>query len=112
VEFIGSNQICNWDSWRERLNRMSGGRDVYTEIYDIAREIPADAAVAIDRLHHTALRPEPLCRQRRHQRPLPALGQGYLWACFTAFCANVLCWAAHLTWKCRQPRQPAETPTP
>lgn len=35
-----------WESWRDRLNKMSGGQDVYKEIYDIAREIPADADVA------------------------------------------------------------------
>jgi TRAP-type C4-dicarboxylate transport system substrate-binding protein len=35
-----------WEEWRERLNKMSGGLDVYKEIYTIAREIPASAAVA------------------------------------------------------------------
>ena len=30
----------------ERLNKMSGGHDVYKEIYGIAREIPKDMAVA------------------------------------------------------------------
>ncbi len=29
-----------WEEWRERLNKMSGGQDVYKEIYAIAREIP------------------------------------------------------------------------
>lgn len=29
-----------WEEWRERLNKMSGGHDVYKEIYTIAREIP------------------------------------------------------------------------
>ena len=31
-----------WEQWRERLNGWSGGLDTYQEIYDIAREIPAD----------------------------------------------------------------------
>jgi TRAP-type C4-dicarboxylate transport system substrate-binding protein len=31
-----------WEEWRERLNSWSGGHDVYKEIYDIARSIPAD----------------------------------------------------------------------
>lgn len=31
-----------WEQWRERLNKWSGGHDTYKEIYDIAREIPAD----------------------------------------------------------------------
>lgn len=31
-----------WGTWRERLNKMAGGIDVYTEIYDIAHEIPSD----------------------------------------------------------------------
>ena len=35
-----------WEEWRERLNKMSGGSDVYKEIYAIAREIPANAAVS------------------------------------------------------------------
>ena len=33
-----------WESWRERLNNWSGGHDTYKEIYDIAREIPADTS--------------------------------------------------------------------
>ncbi len=33
-----------WEEWRERLNKMSGGHDVYKEIYAIAREIPATMA--------------------------------------------------------------------
>ena len=36
-----------WEEWRERLNKMSGGHDVYKEIYGVAREIPADMA-AVD----------------------------------------------------------------
>ncbi len=36
-----------WEEWRERLNKMSGGHDVYKEIYSVAREIPADMA-AVD----------------------------------------------------------------
>ncbi len=36
-----------WEEWRERLNKMNGaGHDVYKEIFDIAREIPKDTAVA------------------------------------------------------------------
>lgn len=35
-----------WEEWRERLNKMSGGHDVYKEIYAIAREIPQGTAVA------------------------------------------------------------------
>ncbi|MEO8280785.1 MAG: TRAP transporter substrate-binding protein DctP [Ideonella sp.] len=35
-----------WEEWRERLNKMSGGRDVYKEIYTVAREIPANMPVA------------------------------------------------------------------
>ena len=31
-----------WEEWRERLNAWSGGHDTYQEIYNIAREIPAD----------------------------------------------------------------------
>lgn len=31
-----------WEKWRSRMNKMSGGQDVYQEIYDIAREIPLD----------------------------------------------------------------------
>ena len=31
-----------WAQWRERLNNWSGGLDTYKEIYDVAREIPAD----------------------------------------------------------------------
>ena len=33
---------AEWEQWRERLNRWSGGHDTYKEIHDIAREIPAD----------------------------------------------------------------------
>lgn len=29
-----------WESWRERLNKMAGGVDVYEEIYKIAHEVP------------------------------------------------------------------------
>lgn len=39
-------QPAEWEQWRSRLNKMSGGHDVYKEIYDIAREIPAGADVA------------------------------------------------------------------
>ena len=31
-----------WEQWRERLNGWAGGIDTYQEIYNIAREIPAD----------------------------------------------------------------------
>ncbi|RED18571.1 TRAP transporter substrate-binding protein [Pontivivens insulae] len=31
-----------WEQWRERLNGWAGGIDTYQEIYDIAREVPAD----------------------------------------------------------------------
>lgn len=31
-----------WAQWRERLNKWAGGIDTYQEIYDIARQIPAD----------------------------------------------------------------------
>ncbi|WP_422364970.1 TRAP transporter substrate-binding protein [Pelagibius sp.] len=31
-----------WAQWRERLNNWSGGIDTYTDIYNVAREIPAD----------------------------------------------------------------------
>ncbi len=31
-----------WSSWRERLNKWSGGIDTYQAIYDVAREIPKD----------------------------------------------------------------------
>lgn len=31
-----------WEQWRDRLNGWAGGIDTYQEIYDIARQIPAD----------------------------------------------------------------------
>ena len=31
-----------WEEWRDRLNGWAGGIDTYQEIYDIARQIPAD----------------------------------------------------------------------
>jgi len=31
-----------WEDWRERLNGWAGGIDTYQEIYDIARQVPAD----------------------------------------------------------------------
>ena len=31
-----------WEQWRERLNGWAGGIDTYQEIYDIARQVPAD----------------------------------------------------------------------
>lgn len=35
-------QPAEWEQWRERLNGWAGGLDTYQEIYDIARQIPAD----------------------------------------------------------------------
>ncbi len=35
-------QPAEWEEWRERINGWAGGIDTYQEIYDIAREIPAD----------------------------------------------------------------------
>ncbi|GBC59494.1 TRAP transporter [Desulfonema ishimotonii] len=32
-----------WEKWRERLNKMAGGIDVYQEIHRVAREIPAES---------------------------------------------------------------------
>lgn len=53
AEIKKAEQMCSpeyqpqpWEQWRERLNKMSGGADVYKEIYDVAREIPADTVVA------------------------------------------------------------------
>ena len=53
AEILKAEKMCSpeynpkpWEEWRERLNKMSGGHDVYKEIYDIAREIPKDMAVA------------------------------------------------------------------
>lgn len=50
-EIKKAEQMCSpefnpepWESWRERLNKWSGGHDTYKEIYDIAREIPVDTA--------------------------------------------------------------------
>lgn len=34
-----------WEGWRERISNWAGGVDTYSEIYDIAREIPADMLV-------------------------------------------------------------------
>lgn len=31
-----------WEKWREKLNKLAGGVDIYEELYKIAREIPAD----------------------------------------------------------------------
>lgn len=31
-----------WAQWRERLNNWAGGIDTYSEIYRVAREVPAD----------------------------------------------------------------------
>jgi len=53
AEILKAEKMCSpeynpepWEEWRERLNKMSGGHDVYKEIYGIAREIPKDMAVA------------------------------------------------------------------
>lgn len=35
-------QPAAWEQWRERINGWAGGRDTYQEIYDVARQIPAD----------------------------------------------------------------------
>ena len=29
-----------WEKWRERINKWANGLDTYTEVYNIAREIP------------------------------------------------------------------------
>lgn len=46
-EIKKAEQICSpqfnpkpWEKWREQLNNMAGGIDVYEEIFKIAREIP------------------------------------------------------------------------
>jgi len=48
-EMQRAEQICSprfnpapWRAWRDKLNQMAGGMDVYQEMHDIAREIPAD----------------------------------------------------------------------
>lgn len=53
AELLKAEKMCSpqyrpkeWEVWRDRLNKMSGGQDVYKTIFDIAREIPADATVA------------------------------------------------------------------
>lgn len=53
AELLKAEKMCSpqyvpkpWEEWRERLNKMSGGQDVYKEIYAIAREIPATMPVA------------------------------------------------------------------
>lgn len=53
AEILKAEKMCSpeyqpkpWEEWRERLNKMSGGHDVYKEIYAIAREIPKDMPVA------------------------------------------------------------------
>jgi TRAP-type C4-dicarboxylate transport system substrate-binding protein len=53
--FLGADQLkiaeemCSpefqpalWEEWRERINGWAGGIDTYKEIYDVARQIPAD----------------------------------------------------------------------
>lgn len=53
AELLKAEKMCSpqyrpkeWEVWRDRLNKMSGGQDVYKTIFDIAREIPADAPVS------------------------------------------------------------------
>lgn len=53
AELLKAEKMCSpqyrpkeWEVWRDRLNKMSGGQDVYKTIFDIAREIPADALVS------------------------------------------------------------------
>lgn len=53
AELKKAEQMCSpefqpkaWEEWRERLNKMAGGTDIYKEIYAVAREIPANATVA------------------------------------------------------------------
>ncbi len=52
TEIAKMEQMCSpefnpqpWQKWRERLNKMAGGRDVWRQIYDIAREIPPNTLV-------------------------------------------------------------------
>ncbi|MEL6750670.1 MAG: TRAP transporter substrate-binding protein DctP [Pseudomonadota bacterium] len=35
-------QPAAWEQWRERINGWAGGIDTYKELYDVARQIPAD----------------------------------------------------------------------
>lgn len=38
-----------WEEWRQRLNKMAGGVDIFEELYSVAREIPADTqAIDVD----------------------------------------------------------------
>ncbi|WP_449192088.1 TRAP transporter substrate-binding protein [Thauera sp.] len=53
AEILKAEKMCSpeyrpepWAEWRERLNKMSGGHDVYKEIFMVAREIPKDTPVA------------------------------------------------------------------
>ncbi len=53
AELLKAEKMCSpqyvpkpWEEWRERLNKMSGGHDVYKEIFAIAREIPLTTTVA------------------------------------------------------------------
>ncbi|SLM28178.1 Twin-arginine translocation pathway signal [Desulfamplus magnetovallimortis] len=48
-ELEKAEKICSplynpkpWESWREKLNKLAGDIDIYQEIFNIAREIPAD----------------------------------------------------------------------
>ena len=53
AEILKAQKMCSpefvpkpWEEWRERLNKMSGGHDVYKEIFAVAHEIPGTMAVA------------------------------------------------------------------
>ncbi len=38
-----------WEQWRDRLNQMAGGADIFEELYAIAREIPVETqAIDVD----------------------------------------------------------------
>ena len=48
-EVAKAEQMCSpefnpkpWESWRERINGWADGMDTYTELYNVAREIPKD----------------------------------------------------------------------
>lgn len=51
-ELEKAEQLCSpqfnpgpWEEWREKLNRMAGDIDIYQEIFNVAREIPAETLV-------------------------------------------------------------------
>jgi len=48
-EIAKAEQMCSpefnpepWAAWRERINEWAGGMDTYTELFNVAREIPKD----------------------------------------------------------------------